>query len=266
MRKIQFILVLLIFSLAVQSAEPILKLEGTYQGENIYVQNPFAETGVGFCVIEVRVNDKITTDEINSGAFEIDLSAFKFKTGDAVNIAIKHKNGCFPKILNPEVLCIKSTFKIVKITVDKNGTISWTSTSETGKLPYTIEQYRWKKWQNIGTVQGTGKTGENNYSYNVSFHTGVNQFRVRQTDYSEKPRYSPEVTYRNLAAPVTFMPGDGKKAGNEITFSESTKYEIYDYYGKPILKGEGKKIDISKLKAGNYFLNYDNQSASFIKK
>ncbi len=43
-----------------------LILEGNYQGKNIYVQNPNAASGVGFCVIEVLVNGNISTDEIVS--------------------------------------------------------------------------------------------------------------------------------------------------------------------------------------------------------
>ncbi len=261
-----FLYILLAHHFALQAKSHEIKLEGTYQGENIYVQNPFAETGVGFCVYEVLVNNKISTDEINSSAFEIDLTVYQFKLGEAVLIIIKHKEGCFPKILNPEVLSPKSTFKITKINIDRNGILQWTSSGETGKLAYTVEQYRWKKWQTIGNVMGTGKAGENNYSFNVQIHTGMNQFRVKQVDFSNKPRLSPEVTFRNLAAPVTFQPGDGNKASTNITFSEKTMYEIYDYYGKPVLKGNGIKIDILKLKAGNYFLNFDNQTATFIKK
>ena len=42
-----------------------LILEGNYQGKNVYVQNPNAASGVGFCVSEVLVNGNITTDELN---------------------------------------------------------------------------------------------------------------------------------------------------------------------------------------------------------
>jgi capsular polysaccharide biosynthesis protein len=59
--------------------QSMILLEGTYQGKNVYVQNPFASNGVGFCVYEVRVNDQITTDEIGSSAFEVDLRNFQLK-------------------------------------------------------------------------------------------------------------------------------------------------------------------------------------------
>ena len=32
-------------------------LEGNYQGKNLFVQNPFAGSGVGFCTFEVTINE-----------------------------------------------------------------------------------------------------------------------------------------------------------------------------------------------------------------
>jgi hypothetical protein len=43
-------------------------------------------------------------------------------------------------------------------------------------------------------------------------------------------------------------------------------YEIYDYYGNIVKKGFGAKIDVSGLKSGEYFLNYDNKMDTFKKK
>jgi hypothetical protein len=38
-----------------------MHLTGTYQGKNLYVQNPSA-SGDGFCVHEVHVNGEVTTE------------------------------------------------------------------------------------------------------------------------------------------------------------------------------------------------------------
>ena len=73
MNKVYSLLTVLALSVLSASAGVIV-LEGNYQGKNIYVQNPFASSGVGFCVYEVTINDQTTTDEINSSAFEIDFS------------------------------------------------------------------------------------------------------------------------------------------------------------------------------------------------
>jgi len=265
MKKIISIILIAFFSTFAAYSEEI-KLEGIFQGENIFIMNPFASSGVGFCVYEVTVNGKITTDETNSSAFEIDLSVYHFKIGDPLVIIIKHKEGCVPKVLNPEVIKPKSTFEIESITVDKTGTLKWTTTNERGALQFVVEQFRWEKWIKVGTVNGVGTPGKNSYSIQVETHTGVNKFRVKQVDFSKKARYSTEAIFRNLAGPVTFEPGDGKKATNELIFSSETTYEIYDFYGKQVLKGKGTKVNILKLEKGQYFLNYDNVTQSFSKK
>ena len=54
--------------LAFNSMAGVIVLTGSYQGKNLYVQNPFAGSGIGFCVFEVTVNGEISTDEINSSA------------------------------------------------------------------------------------------------------------------------------------------------------------------------------------------------------
>ncbi len=263
MRRLFGALVIFILTANTALAQEIT-VNGIYQGENLFVMNPFAATGVGFCVYEVTVNGQITTDEINSSAFEIDLSVFQLEIGDKVAVVIKHKEGCLPKILNQEVLQSKSTFKVTEIIVDrKNNLLKWTTTSEKGALPYQVEQFKWKKWVNVGTVNGKGTSTTNSYSIEINAHSGLNKFRVKQVDYSQKPRYSPEATYRSLDPEVTFSP---EKPKNEIKFSAITSYEIYDFYGRLITKGRSNIVDITKYKKGDYFINYDNNMGQFSKK
>lgn len=178
-------------------------IEGIFQGKNIYVMNPFASSGVGFCVYEVTVNGKVSTDEINSSAFEIDLSVYQFNIGDKVTIVIKHKDNCVPKVLNPEVLKPRSTFNVTSIEVTKDGYLKWTTTNESGKLPFIVEQYRWNKWIKVDEVEGKGTAGTNSYSVKVYPHSGNNKFRVKQVDYTKKPRMSQDVMFKSLQPPVT---------------------------------------------------------------
>lgn len=240
-----------------------ITLEGIFQGKNIYVMNPFSSSGVGFCVFEVNVNGKVSTDEINSSAFEIDLSIYQFNIGDKVSIVIKHKDNCIPKVLNPEVLKPKSTFNIVTINVEKDGSIKWTTTDEAGKLPFIIEQYRWNKWVKVDEVEGKGVPTTNSYSAKVYPHSGNNKFRVKQIDYTKKPRYSQEADFKSMTPPITIT---SKKIETEIVFSGETMYEIYDYYGNIVLKGFGSKVDVTSLKKGDYFINFDNTMEQFKKK
>jgi hypothetical protein len=267
MKKILFA----VFSLFASSsvfAVGVIVLTGNYQGKNLYIQNPFAGSGVGFCVQEVRVNGNVTTDEIASSAFEIDFRNFNLKIGDAVEVKITHKDDCKPKVLNPEVLKPKSTFEIVSMAVGTDLTFKWSTKGETGKLTYTIEQFRWNKWVKVGEVEGNGTPDVNNYSFLVSPHSGKNQYRVKQIDYTGQPKLSKTVDFNSTSPEITFSPA---KVSKEIGFfagsaPTETMFEIYDQFGNIVKRGFDKTVDASNLAKGAYYLNYDNKMGEFIKK
>ena len=243
----------------------VIVLEGNYQGKNLFIQNPFSEAGVGFCVFEVTVNDQIATDEINSSAFEIDMNNFGLKMGDRVVVKVKHKDGCTPVVLNPEVLRPKSTFDIVSQTIGKDGVYRWTTSNETGELPYIVEQKRWNKWVKMGEVMGKGRPGEHTYEFKVTPNSGENTYRVKQVDLSKRARFSETITYTDPSvALVTWGP---VKAKEEIIFSAKTLYEIYDQYGNIVKRGYADRVEVASLKRDMYYLNYDNKTGeTFIKR
>lgn len=262
--KATFIILALtsVFQLTAQAGT--ILLEGNYHGKNLYVQNPFASEGVGFCTFEVQVNGQVTTDEINSSAFEIDLSFFQLELGSPVEIRISHKDDCRPKVVNPEVLKPMSTFEVASIGISKEGVLEMTTTNETGKLPYVIEQFRWNKWVEVGEFEGKGSPEKNDYEVQLTtVHSGRNRFRVKQKDHRSKPRYSFEAKINSPLPEVTFEPGDGKKASDAINFSSSTLYEIYNAYGNIVAKGVAKRVDVSGLEKGIYYLNYGTKTAEF---
>lgn len=255
--KKNYLALLLISTLsAVSLQSQVLVLDGNYQGRDIYVQNPFSSSGVGFCVYEVRVNNEVTTDEVNSSAFAIDFNMLNLKIGDPLNIEIIHKEGCEPIIINPEVLKPISTFELTSITVDKNNVLKWSTTNEAGILPFIIEQYRWNKWVKVGEVQGKGTANVNSYEFKLVPNSGLNKVRVKQVDSTNKPRYSEVAEFNSKSYEVSYSPEKVKK---EIIFTHTTMYEVYNMYGNIVMRGYDKTIDVSTLKKGKYYLNYDNR-------
>src|SRR5690554_3012561 len=129
----------LLFSIAtlltVFNSNADLSIEGSYQGKNLYVQNPASEDGFGFCVTKVTINNNIMPGGVGRSAFEIDFSLFNINVGDDVFIVIEHGDGCTPKILNPEVLLPRSTFEVAAMTVVKIGNLNWKLIESKGKLP-----------------------------------------------------------------------------------------------------------------------------------
>lgn len=264
-KKIIFTAVASVLSLGAFAG--VLTLEGSYQGKNIYVQNPFVSNGVGFCAFEVSVNEKPTTDEVNSSSFEVDLSALKLSIGEKVVIKVKYKDDCKPKIVNPEDLKVRSTFEIVPASLKhnpKDGTISWTTKGELGKLPFIVEQNRWNKWVKVDEIEGKGRVEGAFYSIKYSPHSGENKVRIKQVDVNG-PRVSEILKIRSTTPEVKIK---ADKVDKVLEFTDDTKYEIYDNFGNIIAKGFGSEVDVMNLKKGTeYQINYDNKTgAKFTKK
>lgn len=256
-------LCLILSGLVTLSQQTLLVVEGTYQGKEVYVNNPQRSEKVGYCVSKVTVNGEVTTDEINSASFIIDLNNYQFLIGDKVEIKIYHAKGCKPKVMNPEALLPKSTFLIEEIDIDDEKVLNWKTTGETGKLSFIIEQYKWGEWVKVGEVKGNGTPSIQSYKFKVTTHSGENKFRVYQKDYTGKKKTSKVVTYNSQDPAVTFYP---KKVRKDIVFSRTTFYEVLDKYGNLVKKGVGTNLDCSSLKKGFYYLKYDNTSQTFNKK
>lgn len=262
MRKLILLFILIHSNKLISIAGQII-IDGNFQGKNLYVQNPFASNGVGFCVQQVLINDKVSTDEINSSAFEIDFASYQLKVGDKVVVKILHKDECKPKVLNPEVLKPKSTFEIVSMKMESDGNFVFVTQQESGKLPFVVEQFRWNKWIKVAEIQGKGTPSKNTYSTKVNLHSGENKIRVKQTDFSGNPRPSEAFKTRSSSQELTFSP---LKVSDMLNFSAETLYEIYDSYGNLVKKGEGNNVEVSALKKGIYYLNFDNKTDKFVKK
>ena len=257
MKKLFTILILLLINaLNTFSQQNIATIDGIYRGENLIVNNPFdPDGGAGFCIFDVKVNGQKLNETTNSSSFEIDFSSFGLRPGDRISIEFQQRINCGNvEIVNPHVIMVKSTFKTKSISVE-DGELVWSTTGERGQLPFTVEQFKWNKWKPLGTVEGNGTSGVNDYSYPIQLHSGENRFRVKQIDYTRRPNYSEEATHFSPQTPVEFT-----QKGKVVTFSASTIYEIYNSYGRIVQKGEGKQVDLSKLEKGTYYLSYDNET------
>ncbi len=264
MKKILFLLTTFFFSASLFAA---LSVEGTYQGKNLYVQNPMDDEGFGYCATKVTINGDVMPGGTNMRAFEIDFSQFNIEIGEPIFIVIEHHDGCKPKIMNPEVLLPRSTFTVDEIKVTKGGDLLWKTSGEQGKLPFTIEQYRWNKWVPVGEVQGKGGGTINSYEFNLIPHSGENTVRVVQIDHSGTKRPSKEVKFVSSTPIVTKTPA---KVKDEIKFMANgkpyeTKYEIHDAYGNIVKKGTGETVNCSNLLKGVYYISFDNANEKFIK-
>ncbi len=273
MKKLLGTLVLGISCITASYAQQEMVLEGTYQGANIYVQNPFSSSGVGFCVVNVTINGQQSIDEINSSAFEIDFSSYQLKRGAPVEVKIEYKDECNPTVLNPDVIKPTSTYVITSMNITPDGQFAFSTSNESGELPFIIEQKRWNKWVKVATVKGKGNSDKNEYSLQLKPHSGKNTYRIKQVDFTRKPRYSQEKRLIRSSVKEVFIGNDNPmKIAENLFFKDdsgketATMYEIFNTKGLIVRKGYGSKVDMSGLAKGDYFVNFDAKFGQIIKK
>lgn len=242
----------------------VIIIEGSYQNQNIYVKNAYRSAGIGFCAYQVKINGSVSTDEVNSTAFEIDLTQYQLEQGAPLSIEIVfNDDGCVPMVLNPNALTPNPTFETISIDIDDNGLLEWNTINETASLPFVIEQFKWNKWVKVGEVQGKGTPKKHTYYFKTYTHSGNNKFRVKQKGFIDKTIHSPSVSYQSLKSEVTYV---YNKKHKNIEFSEETSYEVYDKFGELVKKGFDKKFSMHNLKNDTYYMNYGNTTCELKKR
>jgi hypothetical protein len=234
---------------------------GEYQGKSVYVQNPLSADRKNFCVQSVYLNEQLVTSSPRTSAFLIDLS--ELQKGDPVFIKIVHKEGCIPKIINPQVIRTRSKFYYLSTTVDEIS-INWVSSGEIPDGKFVLEHYKNDRWHAVDSIAGHGSFGSNQYTLAPNHHTGDNKYRLIYHQSNGQVFYSRVFDFFFDVEPVSFYP---TSVDDHITLSRETEYEIRDSFGNAIATGKSNKIDLpSNLKSGLYFLHIDNRKERFFKK
>ncbi|MFN6943832.1 MAG: hypothetical protein ACK4ND_02720 [Cytophagaceae bacterium] len=238
----------------------IFTLTGVYQGKNLYVQNPFTGNMKDFCTNEVYINDERIMSNVQSSAYEIDLS--KLGMNDPVTIKITHKDDCKPKILNPQVVRATSAFQFQSFNIDKDNII-WATKGEKPKGRFFVEQFKNNSWGTVKEITGKSNMVINNYDVQSFHHSGLNKYRIKYLESDGQVFYSQVIEFESDLKPIEMYP---KRVTDKIYLSREAEYEILNQYGDVISKGTKKEIDISSAAQGVYYLNVDNQTIKFFKK
>ncbi|PLX08933.1 MAG: hypothetical protein C0596_03720 [Marinilabiliales bacterium] len=241
-------------------------LKGIYQGKDLYIINPMLDIGEEYCAYEVTINEKPFDDVINSSAFRITLAYVGLEFGQEYEVIIKHHDDCTPKLVNPEVLKPLSTYELVDYEIGYNNMLKFTTHNESGQLTFYIEEYRWDRWIEVGQIPGEGGPDDREYSQKVYPFNGENQFRIYQVDNLNRKFYSDTLTFEIDKEPVKVTTPSLRKVKKEITFSSETYFAVINEFGEELITGSGTVVDVSPLKKGEYFLNFENEYVVFKKK
>lgn len=234
-----------------------IEIAGVYQGKNVYVQNPFASNMTDYCTREVFVNDKLIMSDVKSSAYEIDLS--HLRVNEPIVLRISHRSDCQPKVLNPQVLKVKTNFSFSGVNITKEK-ISWSSQNELPKGRYFVERFEYNVWKVVAEKYSEGSS---RYEIDVHHHTGDNKYRVKYFDEKGIIVYSNVIDYLNEEAPVTFYP---QRVTDRLYLTRQADYEILDQYGNVLSTGFKNEINLKEAQSGLYYLNVDNKTHKFYKK
>jgi hypothetical protein len=237
-----------------------ITLTGVYQGKNLYVQNPFTSDMKEFCTQEVYVNNVKVNTNPTSSAFEIDLSHLKIN--DPVSIKIVHKDDCKPKILNAQVIRVKSSFQFVSFNATEDA-LEFVTKGEKANSKIIIEQFRNNNWLALSDLAAKGGADNNNYRLESYHNSGLNKYRLKYHDQTGEVFYSKVVEFNSTLPEAKFYPA---RVTKNLSFTRKLHFEILDAYGNIVKKGEGTEVDCSELAAGIYYVNFDNKSEKFLKK
>lgn len=233
---------------------------GTYQGKNIYVQNPFTSDQTRYCTESVYLNNALILSKPRSSSYEINLSSLALNA--AIEIKIVYTAGCKPKIINPYAIKSNTNFKFVNFTVDDKS-LYWNTENETANSVYYIESFVNNNWSTLKVLSTQQVKASNSYSLVVSHTTGQNRYRIKHQEKSGQISYSPTILFNSNQGLVKFYP---RNASSKIYFTAIVNYEISDIYKKVLRKGKGKDVDISTLARGVYYLNFEGRTEQFLKK
>jgi len=241
-----------------------LVLQGVYQGNDVFVRNPYSRETNDFCTQEVYVNDNLVFDNPMVSAFKITLSHLSI--GDLVVIRIKHRDSCSPEIVNAHVLQPSGEFRILSYQANNNS-LNWYTTGELPGGSFSIEQLqvidKQPEWVKINEIPGKGDAKQNGYSVSPKHFMGENKYRIVYTDRQGKKYSTMDIAYTSTQDPVTFYP---KSVTTKLTLSREVPYRITDRYGKLVKEGIGSIIFLQDLKPGEYFLEIENRTEKFVKK
>lgn len=253
-------LLFFIFLINFKSFSQEIRLSGTYQGKNIYVQNPLQPNQNGYCTQAVFVNGNKVLTNPRTSSYEINLSKYAINT--PIEIRIIHHNGCKPKVINKSAIYAKTKFKFISFTVSSQS-LNWTVEGETENSVYYVEHLVNNNWTNLQVLTSQEKQITNSYSIPVKHSTGLNTYRIKHQEKSGQIVYSQTVSYNSVQGMVKFYP---RNVSNKIYFTAIVNYEISDNRKKVIKKGKGKEVDLSNLQRGVYYVSFDNRTEKFLKK
>lgn len=245
------------FNYAQTSPGKETNLAGVYQGETLFIQNPFNKEDMSFCVREILINEKSLAINYDLSALKIDFQGYDLFT--PVKIKVIHGDTmCAPVIINPEAVLFHTIFRFSTIQLTDSALV-WSTKGERGKGSFEVEQLINGFWENQEVVEASGNYKGASYVHYPSLKEGANKYRIKY-HFPAGSRishlYSQELELEYYPEKVNFTP---KSAKTHLYFSRASHFEIYDQNNTLVLEGQGKQVDLRTLRRGRYVIYFDGR-------
>lgn len=238
-------------------------LSGLYQGENLFIRNPFVAADSAYCIQGLYLNDERLSQPLHVSALMVDLE--RFSVNERVKLRIVYKADCRPRILNPQVLGEVYTLVFEKAQASESK-ILWKVRGETKGFIYVVQAMKYGNWTRIGEpIQGKAKSPTQTQTYvaQPQHHSGQNRYRIRAFKPDGKEKFSKVFTYRN---PQPVVQLQSESVVDTLTLSRPEPYKIFDSGGSQMAQGQNRrKIDISWMPDGAYTIRIDGRERRFYK-
>jgi len=234
-------------------------LVGVYQGEPIFIQNPYQSEKNQFCVAAVYVNDRKVDLNYRLSALKVDFKGTDLFT--PVSIKITYRDSlCSPEFVNPRAVFFHTSYKFLSIELSDSA-LYWTTEGERETGIYTVEKLQDGIWIDQEVVSAEAKFEFTEYIHYPQFEEGPNKYRIKYDFGNGRYLYSSEVEYEHYPDPVEFEPFN---TNNKLTLSRSAYYEVFNQKSELVLSGTGIEVDVRYLRPGDYVIYFDRkQPASF---
>jgi hypothetical protein len=248
-----------------QLSAALFEVHGTYQGDNLIIQNAFNEDTKSFCISSVYLNGQDMKVDVKHLTIELHFEK-SLTVGDPINLRVYHKAGCKPTLVNERAIKRASLFSFVSFKVNAKQ-FNWSTRGEQKDAKLSIQRYQYGEWVDVASVVSKGGMSGNNYVLPTAHYSGINRYRIVYIQQDGVIEYGESIDFKSNQQPINFFP---TKVKGKITFANNNhlpvKYFIYDIEGHKIMEGEGLEIDCIGLEPKEvYTLVFDNQHKKFQK-
>lgn len=184
--------ILLLFLITAVAHGGEINITGKYQGDNLYIQNPFAADRISYCTEQVFVNNDLILAHPAVSAFEIDLSYLP--VGAPISIRIVHKDDCAPMVVNPQAIVSEDGFRFLTFIIESE-TLKWITTNEAVSCHFYIERLEEDSWVEVADIPAKGRQTNNFYKLPTTHFEGVNTYRIKFVQPEGGAIYSSESSY-----------------------------------------------------------------------